>query len=436
MRSLTDLIIRDNSVIWHPYTQMKTAPYPIPIVAGSGCYLITEDGRQIIDAISSWWVSIHGHGNPVLAQAIAQQAIALEQVIFAGFTHEPAIRLSERLLQKLPFLSKVFFSDNGSTAVEVAIKMAVQWFHNCGENRNKIIAFWDSYHGDTFGSMSVSSPSVFTNPFSPMLFEVHFVPTPTNNNLTRCLQQVETILKSGQVAAIIAEPIIQGAGGMNIYPAENLDAVVKLCRQFGAFFIADEVMTGFCRLGTWFASDLLTEKPDLIALSKALTGGCLPMGVTLCNQTIFEGFWDDDRQKMLFHGHSFTANPIACAAANASLDLLETDYYQKNLLQIQQTHQAIVKQLEQVKGIREVRTIGTILAFRVAVPKAWQVGYLSELGMRIFQKCIAQNVLIRPLGDVVYVMPPYIISEQELNQVYSVIMQAVQTVLEEIIDEI
>ncbi|WP_336732583.1 adenosylmethionine--8-amino-7-oxononanoate transaminase, partial [Chryseobacterium sp. VD8] len=298
---------RDRAVNWHPYTQMKTAEDAIPIVKGSGIYLYDEDGKKYIDAVASWWVTLHGHANLYIAQRVSEQLNTLEQVIFAGFTHEPAIQLSENLLKLLPEnQEKVFYSDNGSTAVEVALKMCIQFWHNQGKEKTKILAFKEAYHGDTFGAMSVSGRSVWTKPFGEMLFEVIFIDPPTSGNI----EDLKAIIKNHaeEIACFIYEPLIQGAAGMLMHKAENLSELMKFCRENGILMIQDEVFTGFGRTGKLFAANYLSEKPDIMCFSKGLTGGTMPMGITTSSQEIFDAFLSDDKYKTLFHGHSFTAN--------------------------------------------------------------------------------------------------------------------------------
>jgi adenosylmethionine-8-amino-7-oxononanoate aminotransferase len=314
---------RDSEVIWHPYTQHKNLDLPIPIVKGEGSLLFDDAGNSYIDAISSWWVNIHGHANPYIAEKIYSQALVLEQVIFTNFTHEPAVRLAERLISILPGnQAKIFYSDNGSTAVEVALKMAIQYWVNKGiTGRNTILAFEHAYHGDTFGAMSVSSRGVFTSAFKDFLFDVVFIETPNADNLEKIKSLIEP--KKEKIAAFIYEPLLQAAGGMNMYDAKDMDRLLNYVRSQEIICIADEVLTGFGRTGPFFASGLLSNFPDIICLSKGLTGGFLALGATACRQFIFDAFLSDDRTKTFFHGHSYTANPLACAAGLASLDLLE-----------------------------------------------------------------------------------------------------------------
>ncbi|WPZ10677.1 adenosylmethionine--8-amino-7-oxononanoate transaminase [Roseivirga spongicola] len=413
---------RDKSAIWHPFTPLKGMTEPEMLERAEGVNLYTKDGKKIIDVISSWWVNIHGHSHPYIAQAIAEQANKLEHVIFAGFTHEPAIRLAERLLDILPDnQSKIFFSDNGSTATEVAIKMAFQYFHNQGIEKKKIIAIDGAYHGDTFGAMSVGDRGPFTAPFDPYLFEVEFIDFPDADKEDEVWKHFKGLVESGDVASFIFEPIVQGASGMKFYSAELLDRMIALAQEHDVICIADEVMTGFGRLGTLFAADLLEHKPDIICLSKGLTGGVLPMGVTSCTEKIQEAYRSNDLMKTFFHGHSFTGNPMICAAANASLDLLLTDDCNNNRERINQRHLAFLKQIESHSMVRNARVIGTILAFDINTEK--DTSYFNEARHHLYPYFIEKGLLIRPLGNVIYLIPPYIISDDDLDYVYTTILE-------------
>lgn len=404
---------RDKKVIWHPYTQAKLAADPLPIVRGQGSWLFDEAGNGYIDAISNWWVTIHGHAHPYLADKVAEQARRLEQVIFAGFTHEPAVILAERLLQIIPGnFSKMFYSDNGSTAVEVAIKMAIQFWENKGQPRRKILALTNSYHGDTFGSMSVSDRGTFTKAFHGYLFEVEF--TDINN-------KVEL---NGDYACFIYEPLVQGAGGMLMYEAGQLNAILQQCKKLGIICIADEVMTGFGRTGKLFASEYIDTKPDIICLSKGLTGGMMALGATACTQEIYDAFFSDDKSKTFFHGHSYTANPIACAAANASLDLLLKDECIQNIQRIAQQHSAFAERLRNISAIKNIRQCGTIIAFEIETAGAQ--GYLNNISSIIHQKALKHGVLLRPLGNTMYIMPPYCTTDEELEKVYRCVEEVVK----------
>ncbi|WP_128547454.1 adenosylmethionine--8-amino-7-oxononanoate transaminase [Larkinella soli] len=412
---------RDKAVIWHPFTQMQTAPLPIPIVRGEGAVLYGEDGRRFIDAISSWWVNLHGHSHPYIAEKVARQLLTLEHVIFADFTHRPAVELAERLLPLLPRnQSKVFFSDNGSTAVEVALKMAFQYWHNLGKPRRKVIALEDAYHGDTFGAMAVGGRSAFTAPFVPFLFDVEYIPTPVPGQEQAALARMEALLDE-EVAAFICEPLIQGAGGMNMYEPEVLDRLIRLARSRGALVIADEVMTGFGRTGKLFASLHLTEQPDLMCLSKGITGGTMALGVTTCTEAIYEAFLSEDKYRTLFHGHSFTANPVACAAAHASLDLLLSDETQHHIARIGRRHAAFTDRLRERSGVKNIRLQGTILAFELDA--GGQTSYFNNIRDVAYHFLLERGVLMRPLGNVLYILPPYCMTDEQLDHVYDSIRQ-------------
>ncbi len=423
---------RDHQVIWHPFTQQKNRQPPIPIVRGKGTLLFDENGNEFIDAISSWWVTLHGHAHPYIAEKLYQQALQLEQVIFAGFTHEPAVALAERLLPILPnTFAKIFYSDNGSTSTEVALKMALQFWWNQrstvnghrSTERTKILAFNNSYHGDTFGAMSVSDRSVFTLAFHDKLFEVIFIDTPTNENINELKFTVNK--HCSEIAAFIYEPLVQGAGGMRMYDAALMDELLTTIKHHQIICIADEVMTGFGRTGKLFASNYLSNKPDIICLSKGLTGGTMALGVTACTDGIYQAFVNDDKLKTFFHGHSFTANPLACTTALASLDL----WQQNNCLETiqwltEENENFAVKLISQFSqsAIKNVRVLGTILAFEIVGGKD---EYLNNISSSITQKAITTGVYIRPLGNTVYIMPPYCITKEELEKVYAVVERIV-----------
>jgi adenosylmethionine-8-amino-7-oxononanoate aminotransferase len=422
---MQDLIKADQSAIWHPFTPLFGLREPLLITSAQGCYLHTDTGRQILDAISSWWVNLHGHANPYIAQAIAEQAKQLEHVIFAGFTHAPAIRLATRLLEILPNnQAKVFFSDNGSTATEVAMKMAFQYFHNQGINKRKIIAFEGAYHGDTFGAMSVGDKSPFNAPFQPYLFEVEFIPLPTEENEAKVFNQFSNLVRTGEVAAFIFEPLVQGASGMRMYAASWLSKAITLAQENEVICIADEVFTGFGRTGKLFASDHLTAQPDVICLSKGITGGFLPLGVTTCTQKIQAAYQSEDLMKTFFHGHSYTANPLTCAAANASLDLLLSADCQKNRAQIAQKHAKFLSQHQSNPRFRNMRQLGTILAMEIAQSGA--TSYFHEARNALYYYFLDQNILLRPLGNVIYIVPPYVITDAELDLVYAALLNVPQ----------
>jgi len=413
---------RDAKVIWHPYTQHQQFELPIPIVSGSGVLLFDEDGQSYIDAVSSWWVNLHGHGHPYIAEKIYQQAIKLEQVIFTRFTHEPAVALAERLLNILPGkMTRIFYSDNGSTAVEVALKMAIQFWKNQGKpKRNKILAFENAYHGDTFGAMSVSGRSLFTDAFTDHLFEVVFIETPRQENLEKIKEMIEPL--SDQIAGFIYEPILQAAGGMRIYEAKDLNLLLNYIHSKKILCIADEVMTGFGRTGKLFAGKYLSASADMICLSKGLTGGSLALGITACTQNIFDAFSSSDYKKTFFHGHSFTANPLACSAALASLDLLEADSCIAQIQFIYLEHQNFIREKlsdDHHSVFRNIRSLGTILAFELNTGKD---GYINEIGKIVMQAALKEGIYMRPLGNTIYLMPPYCITKEQLDKVYAFLL--------------
>jgi adenosylmethionine-8-amino-7-oxononanoate aminotransferase len=418
---------KDRAYIWHPFTSLGDNATPLIITKGEGIYLHTHDGRKILDAVSSWWVNLHGHGNPYIAKAVAEQAFKLEHVIFAGFTHEPAIRLSENLLSILPEgQSKVFFSDDGSTAVEVGLKMAFQYWHNQSLNKNKVIAIAGAYHGDTFGSMSVGDRGTFTAPFRSHLFETDFIDFPKEENRFDILNHFKKLVDSEDVAAFIFEPLLQGAAGMRMYSAEFLDDLIEYAQAKDVICIADEVLTGFGRTGKLFASDYLRYKPDIVALSKGLTGGVLPLGVTTCNQKILSAFQTEDVTKTFFHGHSYTANPIACAAANASFELLVNPQCQENIQRISDKHRKFREEIRDHHRITEVRSLGTIMALELRTDE--NSNYMNSIRKKIYSSFLDRNILLRPLGNVIYILPPYIIQDEELEFIYRSISEFLKEV--------
>ena len=419
-----NLVERDAAVIWHPFTPQKNRIAPIPITKGKGTLLYDADGNTYIDAISSWWVTLHGHAHPYIAEKLYQQALQLEQVIFAGFTHEPAVRLAEQLLEILPGpFTKIFYSDNGSTSTEVALKMAIQfWWNQQQQHRKKIIALKNAYHGDTFGAMSVSDRSIFTLAFHDLLFEVIFLDTPTPENITTSIATIQQHAR--EVAAFIYEPLVQGAGGLKMYDAGLLNQLLTAAKSHDLICIADEVMTGFYRTGKIFASAYLNVPPDIICLSKGLTGGTMALGITACTSQIYDAYVQDDALKTFFHGHSFTANPLACTAALASLDLLQQYHTVKSIETIGAAIQNFALELAQLKvPIKNIRVLGTLLAFEITSGKD---EYLNDISRFVTQTALQQGVYLRPLGNNMYIMPPYCISNEELNCVFSVIKNILQ----------
>ena len=425
-----NLVARDSAHVWHPYTQMLSRPDPVPIARGQGAYLYTEDGRRLLDATSSWWVNIHGHAHPRLNQALAEQAGMLEHVQFAGCTHRPAVELAERLVALVPSgLTRVFYSDNGSTAVEVALKLAFQYWSNRGRpERRRFIGLRHAYHGDTVGAMSASEDSLFTRPFAPLLFEIDRAHAPycfrcpigleRSHCHIECLADLdERLRRAGEtVAAVIVEPMLQGAGGMIVWPREFLAGVRALCDRHGTLLIADEVMTGFGRTGRMFACEHAGVVPDLLCLSKALTAGYMPMAATLATDAVYDAFLSNDRTRTFFHGHSFTANPLACAVALASLDIFRDE---RTLQRVAQLEVEIARGLERFRdlpGVGEVRGIGGVGVIELVGDRQTRSagGYLDTIGPPLTAALIERGILLRPLGNVVYFMPPYVVSADEV----------------------
>ncbi|MCX2477615.1 adenosylmethionine--8-amino-7-oxononanoate transaminase [Pedobacter sp. MC2016-15] len=414
---------RDAEVIWHPYTQQLMARPPLPVIRAEGASLYDEHDRRYIDAVSSWWVTLHGHSHPYIVQRVTEQLKKLDQVIFAGFTHEPAIELAEALLKILPKQQKkVFYTDNGSTAVEVALKMCLQYWYNKGQPRKKVLAFSNGYHGDTFGAMSVSGRSAWTAPFDSFLFEVIFIDTPAAQNLASLKETISS--HADDLACFIYEPLVQGSAGMLMCAAEDLDQLLQHCRDEGVLMIQDEVFTGFGRTGKNFAADHLVNKPDVMCFSKGLTGGTMPLGLTTCSTEIYEAFLSEDKMKTLFHGHSFTANPLACTAALASIELLLQDEAQENIRRISSRHQLFLKELIDHPRVASVRQTGTIIAIEWKTESG--TSYFSELRNLLYDYFLDKGILMRPLGNVIYILPPYCISNEDLDTIYAEIRKALE----------
>ncbi len=413
----------DEKHVWHPFTQVQTEASPIGIERGEGVYLYTADGRKLMDVNSSWWVNVHGHGHPVVVDAIKSQLDKLQHVIFAGMSHQPAAELCSELMHFLPdHLTKFFFSDNGSTSTEVALKMAFQYWDNQGEQRKKVLAIEGAYHGDTFGAMSVSERDLFNRPFEPFMFEVDYLPFPNALNQRDILNQVEELASGGDLAAFIFEPLVQGASGMRMYSKDLLAEIIKICQKYGVLCIADEVMTGFGRTGKMFAMDHLEQDADLVCLSKGLTGGYLPMGLTVTSEKIFKVFLDDEKRRGFLHGHSFTGNPLACAAALASTKLFREDSTWQQIEMIGAAHEEFIKKVDKSK-LFNIRVLGTILALDV---KSDRPGYFNPAKSKAYDFCIKKGLLIRPLGSTVFVNPPYCITHEELQTVYAVLHELLE----------
>ena len=422
--SLTE---KDSQYLWHPYTQHKTASAPIAITKGKGALLWDENGKEYIDAIASWWVNPYGHSNTFIADAIYKQLTTLEHVLFGGFTHEPAVKVAEKLLAILPQnQQKLFFSDNGSTAVEIAIKVALQYFFNKGEKRTTIIAFENAFHGDTFAAMAASGISLFTDAFQGMFIDVVRIPVPVFGQEQASCDALAKALKNHNCAGFIFEPLVQGAAGMVMYEPVALDTLIRMCKDNNVLTIADEVMTGFGKTGKTFASDYLVEQPDMMCLSKALTGGTVPMAITTFTQDIFDAFYDEDINKALFHGHTFTANPTGCAAALASLELLQTPEMQANIARVNAKHLAFEQRVQSHPNVVITRVLGVIFALEIKTESA--ASYYGNLRNKLYNFFIENGVILRPVGNIVYILPPYIITDEQLEKVYQVVESALEIV--------
>ncbi len=415
------------SPVWHPFTQHATAPAPQMISRTHGAFLETADGRSILDAISSWWVITHGHRHPRIMDAICKQAETLDQLIFAGFTHEPAEAVARSLVTLTAPLASdagaeplrhVFYSDSGSTSVEVALKMAVGYWHNIGKPRGRIIALEHAYHGDTIGTMSAGARGIFNAPYGPLLFDVARIPYPAPGQERETFDALDTLLRREPAAAVIVEPLVLGAGGMLVYTPESLREICRIARRHGALLIADEVMTGFGRTGTMFACEQAGISPDILCLAKGLTGGAIPLAATLATERIFQAHYSQDRTKTFFHSSSFTANPIACAAARANLAIWADEPVRERIQSLSAWQAEHTAQLRQHHRIAAARTCGTIAAFDLNVSDA---GYLANVGPRIYEHALSKGVLFRPLGNTLYVMPPYCTTPGDLAHIYSVI---------------
>jgi adenosylmethionine-8-amino-7-oxononanoate aminotransferase len=426
--------------IWHPFTQEALDPAPMKIARAQGAYLYTADGHRLIDAISSWWVNIHGHGHPAITEAIATQARQLDHVLLAGFTHDAVETLVTRLRKVVPRgLDHIFFSDDGSTAVEVALKIAVQYWQNVGQPKKKVIvALEHAYHGDTVGAMSVAAESAFSEPFRSMLFPVERVHAaycyrcPVGKKRAACqidcVEKLASLLerKGREIAAVIVEPLLQGAGGMMVHPVEFLQKVRQLCAQHKVLLIADEVLTGFGRCGKMFACELAGVTPDLMCLSKGLTAGMLPMGATLCTSEIHDAFRSQDRSRTFYHGHSYTGNPIAAAAGAASLKVFDDEPVFDRIDAISRIHEQRLAAIRNHPAVGETRSIGTMAAVEL---RADDGGYFSKLRPILYRFFMEKGVLLRPLGNVVYVLPPYVISPADLNFVHDVVAESLDRVV-------
>ncbi len=428
------ILQKDRKYLWHPFSQLKTASDPIVINSAKEEMLYDLDGNQYIDLISSWWVNTHGHCRDELIESVFRQSKKLEQVLFAGFTHKPAVDLAEKLVKFTPKnLSRVFFSDNGSTSVEIAMKVAIQYWYNKGQKKNKFVAFKGGYHGDTFGAMSVGKTSGFYEPFEEMLSQTFFISYPDewrgNNQLLqnemKAIDETNKIIKQEKdnIAAVILEPLVQGASGMKICRKEFLSKIVKIFKEAGIIVIFDEVLTGFGRTGKLFATDHLKISPDIMCLAKSLTGGFIPLAATIFSEEIHSHFVDQDFKKTFLHGHTFSANPVSCSVALCSLELFEKDKTLQKIKSIAQIHSNYLSELSKNSNISKTRMIGSIAAFNYdLVPDT----YGSADSLKLKKKFLENGLLLRPIGNTIYFMPPYCIKEKNLKNSYEKLIEILQ----------
>ncbi|WP_299221424.1 adenosylmethionine--8-amino-7-oxononanoate transaminase [uncultured Aquimarina sp.] len=410
---------RDKKYLWHPLTQHKIHPDSLPIIKAEGALLFDDEGKEYIDGIASWYTAMYGHCNPYIIEKVNKQMRNLDQIVFAGFTHEPAIHLSEELIKILPQnQEKIFFSDNGSTANEVGIKMALQYHFNKGEKRNTIIAFNDGFHGDTFGAMSASGLSVYNGPFEDFFIDVQRIPTPNKENFDEVIKELLEIISTYDVAAFIYEPLVQGANAMHMFEAAYLNEILQICVANNIITIADEVMTGFGKTGKNFASEYIETKPDIISMSKALTAGFVPMAVTSCTQEIYNAFLDDSIGKAFFHAHTYSANPIACSVAIAGIELLGSEEIQKNIETIIKSHADFDTKIKNHPKVRTTRQKGVIYALDLNI----EMDRYGKKRYEIFDHFMRHGVCLRPLGKTIYILPPYVITKDQLNKIYDTIL--------------
>ncbi|MDR6299563.1 adenosylmethionine--8-amino-7-oxononanoate transaminase [Mesonia maritima] len=411
---------RDQKHIWHPLTQHKLQKEIIGIKKAKGVYLTDEEGNEYIDAISSWYTSVYGHCNDFILEKVKAQMDQLDQIVFSGFTHKPAVELSEALISILPSeQEKIFFNDNGSTATEVGIKMALQYHFNQGNDRKVMLAFEEGFHGDTFGAMSVSGLSVYNGAFEEHFIKVKRIPVPNGNNTKEILQQLKKIHEETPLAGFIYEPLVQGAAAMKMHDGEGLNEILRFCKSRNIVLVADEVMTGFGKTGKNFASDYLTIQPDVICMSKALTAGLLPMGATSCSLEIYNAFYDDELAKGLFHGHTYTANPLACAAALAGVKLLKSKEIQQSIQLINNANTEFERTLNLHPKVAETRNLGVIFAIDLNI----EMERYGSTRDNIFKSFLKKGIYLRPLGKTIYIVPPYIISKEELSKIYKSITE-------------
>tara|TARA_Y100001960_G_C14777113_1_gene883985 strand:+ start:2046 stop:3326 length:1281 start_codon:yes stop_codon:yes gene_type:complete len=418
MEDKLNLAERDKKHLWHPLTQHKIAGDALGITKAKGARLYDENGKEYIDGISSWYTCVYGHCNDFITDRVAMQMKNLDQVVFSGFTHLPAVELSEALIKILPEgQQKMFFNDNGSTATEIGIKMALQYHHNLGNDRKVMLAFEEGFHGDTFGAMSVSGLSVYNGAFQDHFIAVKRIPVPKGENNAEVLELLKQLIKENNIAGFIYEPLVQGAAAMKIHDADGLNQILKVCKENDIVCVADEVMTGFGKTGKYFASDYIEIKPDVVCMSKALTAGLLPMGLTSCTQKIYNAFYSEDIAKGLFHGHTYSANPLACAAALAGVELLVSPEMQNNIKRIENLHQIFAAKIKEHPKVTNIRHLGIIFAFDLDV----EMERYGNVRNQLFEYFMENGVYLRPLGNTIYITAPYITSDKEMQKIYDTI---------------
>ncbi len=429
---MSSLVEKDQQYIWHPLTQHKLKKEMLPVKKAKGVILTDENGNEYIDGISSWYTSVYGHCNEYITQKVAEQMQQLDQVVFSGFTHQPAVQLAEALVNILPEgQQKIFFNDNGSTATEIGIKMALQYHYNQQNNRKVMLAFEEGFHGDTFGAMSVSDLSVYNGAFQEHFIEVKRIPVPNGENTQEILSQLKEIHLQAPLAGFIYEPIVQGAAAMKMHDEKGLEEILKFCKSKDIILVADEVMTGFGKTGKNFASEYLLIQPDIVCMSKALTAGLLPMGATSCSQKVFDAFYDDDIAKGLFHGHTYTANPLACSAALAGIELLTSAEMQENIHQIHQQHLTFKEQVKNHPLVATTRCKGTIFALELSV----EMSRYGNLRDKIYNYFMSKGIYLRPLGKTIYIACPYVISKKQLQTIYITILNLLDELNEGLIND-
>jgi adenosylmethionine-8-amino-7-oxononanoate aminotransferase len=418
---MTTLQERDKKYLWHPLTQHKLHPNHLAITKAKGALLFDDKGNEYIDGIASWYTCMYGHCNEYITRKVYAQMQQLDHVVFAGFTHEPAIKLSEELMKILPKnQQKFFFSDNGSTSVDIAIKMALQYHFNHGEKRGKIIALEDGFHGDTFGAMSVSGLSVYNGPFEDFFIDVARIQVPTKENFEVVKNQFIKLLSENNVAAFIYEPLVQGAAAMKMFDGKLLDELLAIAKQHNVLTIADEVMTGFGKTGKNFASEYMVNQPDIICLSKSLTAGLVPMAITSATQKVYDAFLSDDIGKGFFHGHTYSANPTSCTAALAGIELLRSEEIQESIARITKSHASFDAKIKNHPKVKATRQLGVIYAIDLNV----EMDRYGDLRYKLFDFFMKKGVCLRPLGNTIYILAPYVITDEQLQKIYQVMEES------------